>query len=74
MTPDERRPATDDDLDRLVDAAVDIADGFYGDGPIDWEGLFDRLEQWTNLDLPPSWDHPIYGRIKRRVRKARADS
>lgn len=73
MAADTRRPATAEDLQALVAEAVEIADGFYGSGPIDWEGLFDRLESWSGLDLPPTWDDPLYGRIKRAVRKARSE-
>lgn len=70
----DRRPATADDLERLVTEAVEIADGFFGSDPIDWERLFERLESWSGLDLPDQWDDPLFDRIKRKVRAARRDS
>lgn len=69
----EWRKATEADLDLLVAEAVDLADGFYGDRPVDWEDLFDRVEQYTHLELPNQTDDPLFGKIKRRVRKIRSE-
>ena len=66
MTPEEYSTA--------VDAAVVIADGFFQEGPIDWDDLLYRLEEWTGIDLPDQMDDPELLRLMRDVRKIRRES
>ena len=42
--------------DELLEAAEGIHDGWYADGPVDWDTFWDRLDQWgfpiEDLDSP----------------------
>jgi hypothetical protein len=68
MTREVRAPA--DVTPDLVERAVEIADGFYGDGPIEWEGLVERLESWCDVAFP-EWGTATDA-LQRRVRAARS--
>ena len=58
--------------------AVDIVDGGYNEGRIDWEDVWDRLEKQTlddgrGIDLGTDLLSPALTALKRRVRAARRD-
>lgn len=72
-------PTTAADItDELVQQAADIVDGWYPDGRIDWEDIYDRLERRTlddgrGIDLGTDLGSPALTALKRRVRAARRD-
>lgn len=63
-----------DVTEEVINAALEIADGWYPDGPIEWDSVFDRLEGWTGWDFGTSWDTPALRKIKREVLKIRRES
>lgn len=72
-------PRTADDVtDELVRIAVDIVDGWYSEGRIDWEDVFDRIERsplddGREIDLGTDLGSAALTALKRRVRAARKD-
>lgn len=73
-------PRTAEDVtEELVQLAVDIVDGWYSEGRIDWEGVYDRLERNRTLedgrgiDLGTDLGSPALAALKRRVRDARLE-
>ncbi|MFF5433426.1 hypothetical protein ACFY5K_25725 [Streptomyces griseofuscus] len=48
-----------------------VVDGWYAEGPIDWDDLLYRVEKcgWT---LPEQMTDPVITRLQREVRKYRA--
>lgn len=72
-------PRTAEDVTgELVQAAVDIVDGWYPEGRVDWEDVFDRLEGRTledgrGIDLGEDLGSPALVTLKRRVRAARRE-
>jgi hypothetical protein len=76
---DDYAPRTAEDVtDDLVQRAVDIVDGWYDEGRIDWENVYDRLEKQTlddgrGIDLGEDLGSPALVALKRRVRAARKD-
>ncbi|MFE6000232.1 hypothetical protein ACFQ6C_25785 [Streptomyces sp. NPDC056454] len=79
-TPADYAPATADDVtDELVQITVDIVDGWYPEGRIDWEDVYDRIERGGGLDdgrridMGTDLASPALTALKRRVRAARRD-
>jgi hypothetical protein len=71
--------AADDVPQELLDYAVESADSWFGDGPIDWERLLDRLDGWEFpdgllADFGDDTDTPAIRKIKAYVRKVRRES
>lgn len=72
-------PRTAEDVtDELVQQTVDIVDGWYNEGRIDWEDVWDRLEKRTlddgrGIDLGEDLGSPALTTLKLRVRAARRD-
>lgn len=62
---------TADQMTYLKDTAEAVFDGFHNnDGRvIDWEMLFFRVEQHTDLDLGCQWDAPHMIDLKKHIRK-----
>lgn len=63
--------------DEVVRLAVDIVDGWYQEGRIDWEDVWDRLDgselsDGTKLDLGNDLDSSELKELKRKVRKIRS--
>lgn len=80
MTASDYAPrAADDVTPELVDMTVSIVDGWYADGRIDWEDVYDRLERGAGLadgrriDLGEDLASPALKTLQRRVRAARRD-
>jgi hypothetical protein len=70
--------AAEDVTEELVQQAVDIVDGWYNEGRIDWEDVFDRLEKHTldngqGIDLGEDLGSPALKTLQRRVRAARKE-
>lgn len=65
--PDKVEPA-------LLEKIVDYLDGFYTDGPVDWEDALYRVEEAFHIDLGESMEDPTIKRIQRAVRKARKEA
>lgn len=59
--------------DELVEAAYEIVDGWYQEGRIDWEDVWDRLERQQDLDLGTDLLSPELKEIKKRVLKMRRE-
>lgn len=67
--------------DAVLDLAEMITDGWYSDGPIDWEDVFDRMEgmePWSDgpltrwqLSLGSEYDSKAMRKIQREIRKRR---
>ena len=76
---DDYAPRTAEDItDDLVQRAVDIVDGWYDEGRIDWADVYDRLEKQTlddgrGIDLGEDLGSPALTVLKNRVRKARRE-
>jgi len=61
-----------------VQQAVDIVDGWYPEGRIDWADVYDRLERRTlddgrGINLGTDLGSPALTALKRRVRAARRE-
>lgn len=68
LTPERKSIIEASDVDdALIEDALDIADGWYSEGPIDWEDLIDRLEG-TTLDFGVNMDSQAIRKIQREVR------
>jgi hypothetical protein len=62
--------------EEIISLAYDIVDGWYQEGPVDWEDVLDRLDGATLadgslLDLGSSLTSPAIRKIKKAVIKAR---
>jgi hypothetical protein len=71
--------AAEDVTEDLVERTVDIVDGWYSEGRIDWENVWDRLEKQTlddgrGIDLGDDLGSPALTALKRRVRAARKEN
>jgi hypothetical protein len=78
MQQDYAPHAAEDVTDELVQLTVDIVDGWYNEGRIDWEDVWDRLEKRTlddgrGIDLGGDLGSPALTALKRRVRAARKE-
>jgi hypothetical protein len=65
--------------DEVVGLAYDIVEGWYPEGSIDWEDVWDRLdgselEDGTTLDLGTDLLSPELKQLKRDVQKRRRES
>lgn len=60
----EARDVTED----LLEEAVSIVEGWYPDGRVDWANVWDRMEQYSDLDLGTQIDSPAMRKMKRHVR------
>jgi hypothetical protein len=56
----------------VLDAAAQIADGFYRERNIDWMDLLERVELWTGYDFGTDVDSAEIRRVKKHVRAHRA--
>lgn len=68
----------EDATEEVITLATSIADGWYPEGPIDWEDVWDRLDgasldDGTRLDLGENLLSPALKKIKREILKARKD-
>lgn len=68
----------DDVTDEIVQYAVDIVDGWYPDGPIDWTDVWDRLDgtelnNGARLDLGDDLMSPGLKALRSAVQRARRD-
>jgi len=69
----EREIRTAEDADSIREDIESTFDGWFSEGPIDWEDFLDRLEGRT-YDLGESMDSPAIRRIKAIVRELRKQS
>lgn len=60
--------SADDVTEQDIIDALEIVDGWYSEGPIDWEDVWDRLER-TGVDMGNEWNSGAMRKIKREVRK-----
>lgn len=61
--------------DELVEAAYEIVQGWYQEGRIDWDDVWDRLESQVNdLDLGTELESPELLELKKRVLKMRREA
>lgn len=63
-----------DVTDEVLDIAETYAEGFYPEGRIDWEDLFDRIDGLSlndnsRVDLGNEYGSPAMRKIQREVRK-----
>lgn len=68
-----------DVTDEVIGMVRDIADGWYSDGPIDWEDIWDRLERsprddWSFFSVGSELDSPAIRKIKKVIRDERRNS
>jgi hypothetical protein len=56
------------DADRYAAEIESIVEGWYSDGPIDWGGLYDRLDSESYLGPRTTPDDQIEGPFWKRVR------
>ena len=68
-------PTTADDVtEEMVEIVRGILEGWYNEGRIDWEDVWDRaeripLDDGTELDLPQDLGSPVYKALKKRARE-----
>ncbi|MFD8648675.1 hypothetical protein [Streptomyces mirabilis] len=70
--------AAADVTDELVQMTVSIVDGWYNEGDVDWENVWDRLEKQTlddgrGIDLGENLGSAALRALQRRVRAARKE-
>ena len=51
-----------------------VIDGWYDDSSIDWEEAINRYEKYTDVDFGDSWISPAIDKLKRAVRRIRAEN
>lgn len=66
----------DSATDEILEQVVEITDSWYQDGNIDWENVWDRLENYrlssgATIEID-ELDNPAIRKIKRHVRNLRA--
>lgn len=67
-----------DVTEQVLEMARDVIDGWYSDGPIDWENVWDRMEgissdgRWY-LSWGNDNDTPAMRKIQRVIRKERRE-
>lgn len=66
----------DDVTDEVFDLAESVTDGWYSDGPIDWEDVWDRMEgspmdDGRPLSMGSELDTPAMRKIQRHIRELR---
>lgn len=59
----------------MIDATIDIVEGWYNDTRVDWEDVWDRLDgstlsDGTKLELPEDLLSPVFAKLRREVRKS----
>jgi hypothetical protein len=79
MADDFAPRAAADVTDELVQQALGIVEGWYDEGPIDWEDVWDRLERRVlddgrGIDLGEDLGSPALKALQRRVRAARKEN
>ena len=52
----------------------DAIDGYYDDGPVDWEEALERFEGSGEYDLGDSMLSPAIAKLKREVRRHRQEN
>lgn len=68
--------AAKDVTEEIIDIVLDVVEGWYSEGRIDWEDVWDRaegadLEDGTELDFGADLDSPAMREIKKRIRALR---
>lgn len=64
-----------DITEAFADDFYDMAiDGRYEDSPIDWQEAINRYERYTDVDFGDSWISPAIDKLKRAVRRIRAEN
>jgi DNA-binding PadR family transcriptional regulator len=76
-TEDHRIVEADDVTEEVLEVVQGIVEGWYDDGPIDWEDVWDRMEKTRlkddrGIDMGEDLDTPAIRKIKREIRKWRA--
>jgi hypothetical protein len=76
VSEDHRIVEAEDVTDEVLEAVQDIVGGWYDDGPIDWEDVWDRLEKRVlddgrGIDMGEDLGSPAIKKIKREIRKWR---
>jgi len=66
----------EDVTDEIIDIVLDVVEGWYNEGRIDWEDVWDRakgaeLADGTELDFGTDLDSPAMRKIKERIRALR---
>lgn len=64
--------------DEIVDIVMDVVEGWYPEGRVDWQDVWDRvdgseLKDGSLLDMGNELDTPAIRRIKAKVRKLRSE-
>lgn len=57
----------------ILEVAENIVDGWYQTGPIDWENVWERMEN-QDIDLGSDLDSPAMRKIQRHIRKIRKEA
>jgi hypothetical protein len=65
--------AVDDVTDEMIEMVRGIIDGWYSEGRVDWEDVWDRMERiplddGTALNLPTDLASPVFARLKKEGR------
>ncbi|MCC3766490.1 hypothetical protein [Streptomyces sp. UNOC14_S4] len=63
--------------DEILEMVQGIVEGWYNEGPIDWGDVWDRLEKYRlddgrGIDMGGDMSSPAMQKIKREIRKRRA--
>ena len=77
----DRRPLTtimqtDQVTEEIIQAAVDIVEGWYNEGRVDWDNVWDRMDgqvlnDGSEIDMGTDIESPAMRKIKREVNKRR---
>jgi hypothetical protein len=74
---DHRIVEADDVTEEVLEVVQGIVEGWYDEGRIDWEDVWDRMEKTylddgRGIDMGEDLDSPAIRKIKRHIRKWRA--
>lgn len=77
MAEDFKVEAAEDVTEEVMELVRGIVEGWYDEGPIDWENVWDRmdksfLEDGRGIDMGEDLGSPAIRKIKREIRKWRS--
>lgn len=77
MAEDFKVEAAEDVTEEVLELVRGIVEGWYDEGPIDWENVWDRmdksfLEDGRGIDMGEDLGSPAIRKIKREIRKWRS--
>ncbi|WP_274916813.1 hypothetical protein [Streptomyces sp. WZ-12] len=67
----------EDVTEEILEIVQGIVEGWYNEGPVDWENVWDRMEKYSledgrGIDMGGDLSSPAIRKIQREIRKWRA--